>query len=151
MVPGMISTRSKIAAVFVVLTGCYTQQPLETSVPAPATRIIARVTDSGAVAIGGPVGSGALEVEGVVARADDTVWQLNLTRVDYRGGTSVIWNRELVSFPRNALSNVTVKTVSRSRSWLTAGLITAGAIIASRLFTHLGADQEPDGGGIPQN
>jgi hypothetical protein len=142
---------AKVSAVLVVLTGCYTQQPLETAVPAPATRIIAQVTDTGAVALSGPVGPGALEVEGVVATADQTTWQLNLTRVDYRGGTSVSWNRELVSVPRNALSNVTVKKVSRSRSWLTAGLITAGAILASQLFSHIGADSEGGGGGIPQN
>lgn len=148
----MISIVCRGAALCLVLAGCYTQRPLETPVPAPETRIIARVTDSGAVVLGGPVGPGALQVEGVVATADPTMWQLNLTRVEYKGGSSVIWNRELVSVPRYAISNVTEKRVSKSRSWLAAGLITAGAVLASRLFSSLGAGQDPgDGGGNPQN
>jgi hypothetical protein len=149
----MISSRviARAAILFVGLTACYTQQPLETPVPAPATRIIARVTDSGAVALGGAVGSGALEVEGVVATADEVAWNLNLVRVDYRGGTSVIWNRELVTFPRNMLSNVSEKKVSKPRSWLAAGLLTAGAFLASRLFSQLGGDEEGGGEPTPQN
>ena len=139
----MTSSRvySKAAVLSLSLTACYTQRPLVTPVPGPATRIIAQVTDSGAVAIGGPVGAGALEVEGIVATADATVWNLNLLRVDYRGGTSVVWNRELVSFPRNALSNVSEKRLSKRRSWLVAGLVTAGAFLASRMFSQLGADE----------
>lgn len=149
----MISSRVLARAAFFVLalTACYTQQPLETAVPAPATRIIARVTDSGAVALGGAVGPGALEVEGVVATADEVAWNLNLTRVDYRGGTSVIWNRELVTFPRNMLSNVTEKKVSKPRSWMVAGLFMAGALLASQLFSQLGGDENGGGEPTPQN
>jgi hypothetical protein len=134
------------------LTACYTQRPLVSGIPAPTTRIIAQVTDSGAVAIGGPLGPGALEVEGIIATADEAVWTVNLTRVDYRGGSSVIWNRELVAFPRNALSHVNEKRMSKSRSWMAAGLIAAGAFLASQMFSQLGADSEgPDPGGNPQN
>ncbi len=142
---------SKAAVVFLILPACYTQRPLETPVPSPTTRIIARVTDSGAVALGSSVGPGALEVEGVVATADEAVWNLNVLRVDYRGGSSVIWNRELVSFPRNALSNVNVTRVDKRRSWLTAGLITAGAFLAARLFNQLGADENTGTDPTPQN
>jgi hypothetical protein len=135
------------ALLLVGVTACYTQRPLESSVPAPATRIIARVTDSGAVAIGGPVGPGALEVEGIVATADEAVWNVNLMRVDYRGGSSVVWNKELVAFPRNALSNVNEKRVSKSRSWMAAGLIAAGAFLASQMFGNFGASGDGPGGG----
>jgi hypothetical protein len=135
------------ALLFLTVTACYTQRPLESAVPAPATRIIARVTDSGAVAIGGPVGPGALEVEGIVATADEAVWNVNLTRVDYRGGSSVVWNKELVAFPRNALSHVNVKRVSKSRSWMAAGLIAASAFLASRMFSEIGASGDGPGGG----
>ncbi len=140
------------AVLFAASTACYTQQPLVSSIPAPATRIIAQVTDSGAVAIGGPVGPGALEVEGIVATADEAVWNVNLTRVDYRGGSSVVWNKELVAFPRNALSHVNEKRVSKSRSWMAAGLIAAGAFLASRAFTEIGSSGDgPGGGEIPAN
>ncbi|MBA3404557.1 MAG: hypothetical protein H0U13_07745, partial [Gemmatimonadaceae bacterium] len=109
--------RIVLAAVLLVpaIAACYTQVPLETPVPPPATRVIARVTDSGAVLIGSSVGPGASEVEGVVASASPDEWTLNLLRVDYRGGVSTVWNREPVTFPRYALSHMTEKRVSRSR------------------------------------
>jgi len=137
---------SKAAALFLVLTACYTQRPLETPIPTPATRIVAQVTDSGAVAVGTSVGPGASEVEGVVTTADAAVWNLSLVRVDYRGGNSVIWNREQVSFPRYALSNPTEKRVDKARSWMAAGLITLGAFLAGRMFSQLAADS----GGEPE-
>lgn len=130
------------ALLFPGITGCYTQVPLETATPAPETRVIARVTDSGAVAIGSRVGPGASEVEGVVASATPDVWTLNLLRVDYRGGTSTIWNREPVVFPRYALSHTTQKRVSKSRSWMAAGLFVAGAYAVTRIFGVGGSDEE---------
>jgi hypothetical protein len=133
--------------------GCYVQQPLETGIPAPATRIVAQVTDSGAVAVGGRLGPGAVEVEGVVSSADESAWNLNLLRVSYRGGTSSTWNREMVSFPRFALSNATERHLDKTRSWLVAGLIGGGVFLASRLFSEsISGSGDGDGSGpTPQN
>jgi hypothetical protein len=136
--------RLVIAGVLLVpfIAACYTQVPLETASPPPDTRVIARVTDSGAVAIGSRVGPGAAEVEGVVASSSPEEWTLNLLRVDYRGGVSTVWNREPVTFPRYALSNLTEKRVSKSRSWMAAGLFVVGAYAATRLFGYGGSDEE---------
>ena len=132
-----------VAAVLVpCITACYTQVPMDTSAPPPETRVIARVTDSGAVAIGSTVGPGASEVEGVVASATPEAWTLNLLRVNYRGGTSNLWNREPVVFPRYALSHPTQKRLSKSRSWMAAGLFVAGAYAVTRMFGYGGADEE---------
>jgi hypothetical protein len=92
-----------------------------------------------------------VEVEGLVASADAAEWKLNLLRVEYRGGTSTLWNRETVVFPRNALTNATERTVSKSRSWMAAGLIVAGAFLASRLFSELGSDENKPIDPTPQN
>lgn len=143
--------RPKLASMLLLASstaGCYMQQPIGTAIPAPATHIVAQVTDSGAVVVGGRLGPGAVEVEGVVASADESAWNLNLVRVGYRGGTSSIWNRETVSFPRFALSNVKERHVDKTRSWLVAGLIGVGAILASRAFSESlsGGDGE---GGVP--
>lgn len=131
-----------VGLLFPGIAGCYTQVPLETATPAPDTRVIARVTDSGAVVIGSSVGPGASEVEGVIASATPDAWTLNLLRVEYRGGTSTVWNREPVAFPRYALSHTTQKRISKSRSWMAAGLIVAGAYAVTRLFGYGGSDEE---------
>ena len=145
----MTMNRLRIASLLLVtstLAGCYVQRPLETPIPAPATRIVAELTDSGAVAVGPRLGPGAVQVEGVVAAANETAWNLNLLRVDYRGGTSNTWNRELVTFPRFALSNATERRVNKTRSWMLAGLIGAGVILASQVFGEFssGEVEEPE-------
>jgi len=145
------SVRRAIAlAGLVTLTGCYTQRPLAAPVPVPTTRIIAELTDSGTVALSDAIGPGALEVEGVVATADADVWKMHLLRVDHRDGRSIPWNRELVSFPRYALTKTSEKRLDRTKSWIAAGAITVAAVLAARAFNLIGSDTGGNGTPIPQ-
>lgn len=150
---GMYTTRDPrpALALLPLLTACYTQGPLTAPVPAPETRIVAQVTDSGIVAMGNALGPGAVKVEGVIAEADASSWRLRMVRVDYRGGTSTLWNRELVSFPRSTLANPTQKRLDKQRTWLAAGLITAGALVAARLFGAIGGGGSSEAPPPPPN
>jgi hypothetical protein len=123
-----------LVAAVTAFSGCYTQHPLTATVPALGTDVVALLTDSGTVAMGNQLGPGVTEVEGVVAEADGNSWRLLMTRVDQRGGTSTLWNREPVTFPRYALTGVTVRRLDKKRSWIVAGAITAAALIAARAF-----------------
>ena len=134
-----------------LLAACYTQGPLTTPVPAPETRIVAQVTDSGVVAMNNALGPGAVEVEGVIAEADADSWRLRMVRVDYRGGTSTLWNRELVSFPRATLFRPTEKRLDKRRTWLAAGIITVTALLAARLFGAIGGGGNPETPPPPPN
>jgi hypothetical protein len=134
-----------------LIAACYTQGPLTAPVPAPETRVVAQVTDSGLVAMSNALGPGAVEVEGVVAAADAAAWSLRVVRVDYRGGTSSVWNGEVVNFPRYLLTNATEKRLNRKKSWLAAGLITAGALLAARLTGAFGLGENPDRPPPPPN
>ena len=129
-----LSRRSVALGLMVSLVACYTQRPLALAMPAPATRIVAEVTDSGVVAMSDAIGPGSTEVEGVVVTADAGAWTLQLVRVNHRDGRSIIWNREVVTFPRDALTNVMERTLDKKRSWVTAGLITASALLVGGLF-----------------
>jgi hypothetical protein len=126
--------RSVALGLMVSVMACYTQQPLVMAVPAPATRIVAQVTDSGVVAMSDAIGPGSTEVEGLVVSANGESWTLQLVRVDHRDGRSIVWNREQVTFPRDALTNVMERTLDKKRSWLTAGIITASALLVGGLF-----------------
>jgi hypothetical protein len=125
------------------LTACYVQQPLTSSVPTPSTRVTALLTDTGTLVMGNAIGVGALSIEGIIASADQTTWRLHLLRVDHRGGTSIPWTRELVTFPRYTLTNITEKRLSKRRSWLAAGVVTVTAFLASRVFAHIGGGEDP--------
>jgi hypothetical protein len=130
-------------------TACYAQRPLSVAVPAPATRIVAQVTDTGAVVMGSAIGPGVVEVEGVVAEADATTWKLQVVRVEQRGGISTPWNREVVSFPRNALTSPREKRLDRTRSWLMAGLVVAGLVAVAVLFGPVLGGGDSDPGPVP--
>jgi hypothetical protein len=116
------------------VTACYTQHPLTTPVPVLGTQIVAELTDTGTVVMANQLGPGVTEVEGYVAEANGTDWKLLMTRVDQRGVGSTYWSREPVTFPRLALTHVTQRQLDKQRSWLTAGLIAAAAIVAARSF-----------------
>lgn len=116
------------------LTACYTERPVTAPAPAPAMRIVAQVTDTGAVALGGTIGPGAIEIEGLVSEADASAWKLHVVRVAQRNGTSTRWNRELVTFPRYALTNAREKRLDKRRSWMLAGVITAVIVAGTLLF-----------------
>ena len=121
-----------------LLAACFTQTPLTSSTPTPETRIVAMVTDTGVLAMSNAIGSGATEVEGIVAGADATSWDLRMLRVEYRNGQSVTWNREVVRFPRSALSQASERRFSSRRSWLMAGLLTSTAFLAARFLGIIG-------------
>lgn len=139
--------RRSVALAVLLLTACYSLDPLQAPAPPPAARIIATLTDTGTVVMANTVGPGASEIEGIVTSADANTWNLNLVRVEHRGGTSVNWNREPVTFPRYALTNPTVKRLDKTRSWMAGALIAAGAFVATRLFGSAGGDE--GGGGPP--
>jgi len=130
--------RSSIVGLVFLLGACYMQAPLETPLPVPEQRIVAQVTDTGVLAMSNALGPGAQEIEGIVASADNTAWDLRMLRVDYRGGTSVVWNREVVRFPRSALSQASERKFSSSRSWLMAAVVTSTALLAARFLGVIG-------------
>jgi len=77
---------------------------------------------------------------------------LQLVRVDYRGGTSTLWKREVVTFPRSTLSTPIEKRRDKGKSWLAAGLITASALLAARVFAGaIGGGGGPDTPPTPAN
>jgi hypothetical protein len=125
------TVRCAVALISLVsfFTACYTQRPIGVSVPLPAARIIAQVTDTGSVAMANTIGPAATEIEGLIAEADASTWTLQMLRVDHRGGNSSRWNRETVTFPRYALTNVRETRLDKKRSWIVAGLA-AGLVVA---------------------
>lgn len=140
--------KAMLAGVGVVtLAACYTSRPLQ-GPPPPSARVVARLTDSGVVAMATAIGAGAVEVEGIVQAADAESWALQMLRVEYRSGQSTTWNRESVVFPRYALTQPAERTLSRGKSWLAAGSIVALAVIAAGVAGAL-ASGDNDGGDPP--
>jgi hypothetical protein len=127
-----------------VLAGCYSRQPLRTELPAPNTRIVATVTDTGSVLLGNDLGPGVVEIEGLVSAATAQQWTLHMVRVEHRDGRNVSWNRELVTVPRAALTSLQTVELDRTRSWIAAGGLVVGSILLARAFgLQWGGDEDP--------
>jgi hypothetical protein len=145
-----LGTASAVLLGASLLAGCYSRQALHTAAPEPWTRIVATVTDTGAVLVGHAVGAGAVEVEALVSSATADEWLLHLLRVEHRDGRQVTWNRELVTFPRAALASPEVVQLDRTRSWIAAGGIVVGSILLGRAFGLMfGGDEAPRGPTTP--
>src|SRR5262245_6074629 len=137
----MTVARAFVLGPLFLSAACYRQLPLEAPLPHPAPRIVAQVTDTGVVAMSNALGPGAQEVEGIVVAADNTNWDLRMLRVDYRGGSSVLWKQEQVRFPRTALSQATERRFSSGRSWVMAGLVTSAALLAAKFLGVIGGGE----------
>jgi hypothetical protein len=127
-----------------LLGACYSHRPLSSASPAIGSRITAQLTDAGSERLLGTIGPAARYVEGDIARADDATLTLYVVRVERRGGAWDLWNRETVTFTRDALTDIQEKHLDRTRSWLLAGAIAASAFLAARGF---GAFDTSDTGG----
>jgi len=115
------------------------------------TRVVVQLTDSGVVAMSNAIGAGAVAVDGIVAAADATTWELELLRVDYRGGTSMTWQRERVAFPRAALTHTSERVFNKKKSWVTAALIVAGSFLVARMFGAFNGGEPGDDDPVPPN
>ena len=144
-------TRSQLAIIVLLaaVLACYTEIPVGMSVPPPQSRVVAQLTDIGADRLARAIGVGATEVEGIVAAADDSSWQLYLLRVDQRGGVSTQWNRELVTFPRSTLTNPIERRLDKKKSWMAGAAATVGAFLLERLLTGAFSAGDEGKGGTP--
>ncbi len=133
-----------------LLAACYTQAPLETALPAPATRIVAMVTDSGAAALGNTIGPGAMEIEGLVEEASPEAWRLQLLRVNDRFGKTNVWQGQVITFPRHMLARPEVRRLDKTRSWLAAGGIAVGAVLAAQAFSSIVGGDDINTTPVPQ-
>jgi hypothetical protein len=134
-----------------LLAACYVQRPLSTPVPQAASRIVVQITDTGRVALASKIGPGANAVEGVIVNADESAWDMQVLRVDYRVGPSQPWNGEQVTFPRYALTNASERTFSKKKSWIMALAIAGTALVAAKAFGALGFGGSGNGDPPPPN
>jgi hypothetical protein len=134
-----------------VLSGCTQRSPLGEVGPAlEPTRIVAGVTDRGAADMAPTIGPRAVEIEGLLVRATDSEWTVQMLRVMNRDGMNVRWNRETVVFPREALDPPSRVEIHRTRSVLFGVAIVGGGFLLGRVFLSiLATDAEGRGPTLP--
>ena len=118
-----------------LLGGCYSYVPLQAAAPAPGLRVAARLTDAGTARLGRLLGENVGVVEGDVVVATDSALALSVRVVRQRNGVDAFWNGEVVTLPRADIGELRQRTLSRTRSWLTAGGVTVAALVLGNEFS----------------
>jgi hypothetical protein len=146
--------RAAIAATLLLpsLTGCYSYRPIWNGEPAPGTEVGFDLTDRGRVALSDRLGPGARRVVGRVASATDSVYVIDVSGVTYiDNGRFAKWNGEPISVSKGDVTAMAERSLSKSRSWLAAGLAVGALALATGLVIKgvagPGPDTKPTGGG----
>ena len=152
--------RAQAAAAIVLLlpsvAGCYRYVPVTATGPVAGTEIAVGINDQGRVALAGQVGPGAHRLRGRLTQATDSLFVISLTSVEYLGApVAARWAGEALSVSRQYVSDIGERRLSRTRSWLTAGVVVALAVAVSTIAivgfgNDGGSDRPPNGGGGDQ-
>ena len=131
-----------------VSSGCYVYPPVVTT-PSPGVELRLDLNDRGRAALGSLIGPSAINVEGVLRSPPDTAYVLGVTSVTYFRGHANKWSGEPLTVSKDFVANTTQRTLSRSRTFLTAAGMAAGvvALIATRSLYGSGDDRPDPGGG----
>ena len=135
-------------------TGCYVDRPLWNGEPVPGTEVSLGLSDRGRVALSDRLGPGALNVRGRLASATDSMYVVNVTRVAYiDGGRVTKWSGEPVNISKNDIGGMSERRLSKSRSWVAAGITVALLALATGIVINGTAGPDPSTrptGGGPQ-
>lgn len=137
-------------------TGCYVSRPIWNGEPVAGTEISLGLTDRGRVALSDRLGPGALNVSGRLASATDSMYVVDVTRVAYiDAGRVAKWNGEPVNISKDNVSGIAERRLSKSRSWVAAGIAAGLLALAARIVINGTAGPDPqtkptDGGPQPQ-
>lgn len=136
-----------LGAVMLVNVGCYTYQPLIDTRPQPGQQVSLELSDQGRAALGGQLGPGVLRVDGTLDAVQNEQYTVSVSRVATISGGTANWGGEHVTIPITDVSRAGLRTFSRGRTALLAGIVVVGvgAFIATRGL--VGGGIQPDNGG----
>ncbi len=140
-----------VALLAALAAGCYTYQPMVTA-PDPGSTLALDLNDQGRVGMRSAIGPEIARVEGALAGASDTAYELRVSETFGLYGTRSRWSGEAVSLPREYVGVVTEKRFSRQRTFVAVlgGVAAAMAFVVTRDLFGLGGEKGntvPGGGG----
>ena len=138
-------------------TGCYVNVPVWEGAPSAGQDVTLGITDRGRSELATQLGPGVRRVAGRLAALEDSVYVINVSSVEYvHANDATKWNGERVRVGRDYVGSVTERRLSRSRSWLMAGVALATVALVTTIaiggFGSDGGSTRPkdDGGGQTQ-
>jgi hypothetical protein len=133
------------------LTGCFHYVPASPAALPSGTEVSVGITDRGRVALTETVGPGVRRIGGNLVETTDTTLALAVSTVEYFDlAFPARWAGERVEIPRDLISDVQERRLSRSRTALMTAVIVVAAIGVTFLgITGFGGDVSGGEGGDP--
>ena len=126
------------------LTGCYTyRQGVGSTVPAGA-EVSLTITDQGRVGLGERIGAGILRVNGKLVDEPDTAYVVRVESIDFINAGTTHWAGEEVRMPKDYVGSVSTREFSRSKTWLTVGIVVGVVALAIGTVAIVGSGTEGD-------
>jgi hypothetical protein len=139
-----------IAAVLVLLTGCYTLAPVS-GTPQPGTRLAFDVNDAGRVALGGSMGPEIGQIEGTLIQRDNGEYLLGVTSVSLLRGGVQTWKGEQVRIKPEFVGNMYTRKLDKTRTVLLSAVLVGGGALAIASATNLLGSADPNDPTIPKD
>jgi hypothetical protein len=127
-----------------VVTGCYTLQPLTTSAaPESGSKIALYLNDAGRIALGSSVGPEIERLEGRLLEQDSEAYSIAVMHVyTLRGGVQ-IWSGEQVRVGKDQVRSISERRLSKART-VALGAAGVGSVtyVLSRGLLGFGIDDD---------
>ena len=145
---GRRATAILVAALHLLCTACFAYTPVQT-MPQPGAQVALEVTDEGRVALSEKIGPGVVRLEGTLAGVDGEALLVDASAVRQVRGYISDLGGVRVTLPRQFVTRVDERRLSRSRTLLVVGgvvAIVAGFFAAKISGRSTPGDEEPGGG-----
>lgn len=123
-------------AALLLQVGCYTYQPLQTSVPATGKRIAVLLNDRGRFSLGDKLGASVDKIDGLLVEVDSMGIALEVYRTTDLRGNEAAWTGERVRVPKESITGYQERQFSKRRTYVLVGAM-VGAVLASALLVNL--------------
>lgn len=148
---GILRRLASIAGAL-LLTACYTLQPIGGAAPVDGRQLAFDVTDAGRVALGGAMGPSITRIEGRLLRRENDEFVVAVSSVTFIGGGTQAWSGETVRVQPGHIGTVYEKRLSKGRTVTLVALgVGAMAFIVTRSVVGGGDPSDnrlpPDSGG----
>jgi hypothetical protein len=135
------------------LTGCYQYVPTGSQPLPRGAEVSVSLSDAGRVAMTEALGPGVRRLGGTLLEHGDTAYLVSVRTVEYLDlAITAQWAGEQVEIPRRHVTEVRERQLSRTRTWVTIGLVVAGLIASTFVaISGFGDDEGPTNPGNGDN
>lgn len=130
----------------VQLGGCFSYVPVGGEVVPAGAQVTVGINDRGRIGLTEAVGPGVRTIHGQLITSTDSMLVLSMSSVEFFDlNVPARMAEERVEVPREFVADFRERRLSRSRTWLTAGLVAVGLVAATLIgIAGFGGDEPGD-------